>query len=70
MDITGTAMSQAMHDFKHLVGLKNLSDAEEIAENDEEYKNMAETAITYMGKRKNSDTSVNTAYKKNRDDIY
>lgn len=49
-----------MHDFKHLVGLKNLSDTEETAENDEEYKDLTEATNFYLGKRKNSDTSVNT----------
>jgi len=55
MDITGTAMSSAMTDFKQLMGLKNLSDTEEIAENDEEYKDLTEATAAYLGRRKNSD---------------
>ena len=70
MDITGTAMSSAMTDFKQLMGLKNLSDTEEIAENDEEYKDLTEATAAYLGRRKNSDQSVSTQYKKSRDDIY
>lgn len=70
MDITGTAMSSAMADFKYLMGLQNLSDPEELAENDEEYKKLSEVTGSHVNRRKNSDQSVSTQYKKNRDDIY
>ena len=64
MDVMGSAIDQALDDMRHFMGY-NMSDNEEKAENDSDYKDMNTLKLKYLNrKRRDSDTSVNTAYKK------
>jgi hypothetical protein len=73
VDVMGSAMDAAMHDVKYYIGL-NMSDAEETAENDDDYLDMAALKEKYLKKIKkekgDSDKSMNKAYGERGEDLY
>lgn len=72
LDIMGTAMQYAVADFKALVGYKEYnSDDEDTADRDgdEKFQDMSMLKRKYL-KRKDSDQSINSQYRKRGEDLY
>lgn len=66
----GAAMHGVYADLKNVMGMQ-MSDTEEKAEEDEDYKNMTLVKNKYLNrKRRDSDTSMNTAYQQKKEDLY
>ena len=48
MDVAGNAMTSALIDIRHIIGLGNNSDTEEKAEEDEDYQDMNNLKNKYL----------------------
>ncbi|CDW84028.1 UNKNOWN [Stylonychia lemnae] len=70
MDIMGTALSYAVEDIKHIIGMKDHhSDNEEQANEDEHFLDMSKLKQKYI-KRRDSDQSISSNYLQRREDLY
>jgi hypothetical protein len=62
VDVVGVAIDSALTDIRHLIGAVH-SDDEMTTEKDKDYKGMNELKEEYLAKRRDSGSSINTAYK-------